>query len=212
MIYGAWIIHKHGKCLLFREYETLNINDQLFSGFLVALLSFSKEISGRELKHISLEDLTLYYKTNEDKMIIFVIAGDSKEREVNIREKINSIEEEFLLEFGEILPTWKGDITVFNKFHTKIDEIVNSKGRRVSLLDFNFINKASFEPFYKKFTKFLWKKDKKEIDELKNTVGIIDAISERKEIFRAPSFILETQKKMSKAIKRLIDKIYSKKD
>lgn len=212
MIFGVWIIHRVGKCLIFREYKSLNINEQLFSGFLVAILSFSKEIGGRELKKLTLEELTLYYENIEAHQLVFVIAADSQEREAKIREKISLIEEAFLQEYKEILPTWESNISIFATFSPKIDEIVKSKGRHVSLIDFNFFNRASFEAFFEKFSLLLGKKNKKEIDKLENTVGIIDELSERKENFNVASFILDTHKKMSKTIKNMIEKIYQKKD
>ncbi len=212
MIYGVWIIHRDGKCLIFREYETLNINEQLFSGFLVAILSFSKEISSRKLKKLTLEDLILYYENIESERIVFVIATDSKEREGKIREKISLLEEAFLLEYKDALQTWNNDIQIFNQFSKKIDQIVKSKGRHVPLIDFNFISKASFEPFIEKFSQLFGKKDKKEMDKLENTVRTLDTISERKENFKAASFILDTHKRMSETLKRLINKIYKKKD
>lgn len=212
MIYGVWIIHRDGKCLIFREYETLNINEQLFSGFLVAILSFSKEISSRELKKLTLDDLTLYYETIETQKLVFVIAADSTERESEIREKISLMEEAFLLEYKTILPTWESNISIFRKFETSIDEIVNRKGRHVPLIDFNFISKSTFEPFIEKFMLFLGKKDKKEINEIEKTVGIIDKLSERKENFNVASFILDAHKKMSNTIKHIVEKMYKKKD
>ncbi|MFX1298601.1 MAG: hypothetical protein ACFFD2_27550 [Promethearchaeota archaeon] len=212
MIYGVWIIHKDGKCLIFREYEKLNINEQLFSGFLVAILSFSKEISNRQLKNISLEDLTLYYENIEEKDIVFVIAADSKEGEAKIRDKIGLIEEVFFLEFGDILPDWNGNLTIFGEFDTKIDEIVQSKGHKVRLPELHLINASSFENFFGKIAVFCGKKNKKEIDELEHTVSIIDRMCHTKEAFKPPHFITEAPKKMKTSLKRLINKIHKKRD
>ncbi|NVM55770.1 MAG: hypothetical protein HWN66_18870 [Candidatus Helarchaeota archaeon] len=212
MIHGVWIIHKDGKCLLFREYEKFNINEQLFSGFLVAILSFSKEISKRALKHISLEDLTLYYENFEDKKLVFVIAADSKERESAIRKKISLIEKAFFTKYGEVLQNWRGNITIFSNFNSKIDEILHSKGFKISISDLKIINTTPFENLFGKLAILFGKNNKKEIDELEHTVEVLDRICEQRAPFKPPHFLIDPPKKVGTALKKIIEKIYRKKD
>ncbi|TFG05876.1 MAG: hypothetical protein EU536_00600 [Promethearchaeota archaeon] len=209
MIYGIWIIHRDGKCLFFREYENLEINEQLFSGFLVALLSFSKEISSRELKDMTLEDLTLYYETLEKERIVFVVAVDSKERESKIREKMSEIEETFLQEYGEVIPTWDGEISIFNNFNLKIDAILESKGQ-ASRFDLRMINTTPFETLFGKLTSFFKQKNSKEMIKLEHTVGILDRFC-NKEYFK-PSHFVNTPKKLHEKIKGIMEKLQKRRN
>lgn len=207
MIYGVWIIHKDGKCLLFREYEGLNINEQLFSGFLVAILAFSKEISNRQLKSINLEDLTLFYKNLEDSKLIFVIAVDSKERESEIREKIDRIEEAFLRKYREILSEWNGEISIFNEFEPELDSLLNTHGIQLPF-DLNFLNKTSFDTLIKKFSLIMGKKGKKEIEKgqsekVIHTFGILENIF---------SLMDDIPQKFTNAWKRMVRNKHEKKE
>ncbi|HUX99685.1 MAG TPA: hypothetical protein VMV49_09040 [Candidatus Deferrimicrobium sp.] len=211
MITGIWVVHTDGKCLYYREYRDLNINEQLFSGFLVAILSFSKEISQRQLKSINLDDIILYYKYTDQK-IIFVVAADSDDREDKIREKIDLIEEAFFREFGEIIPIWNNDITVFQKFDTELDKILNSKGLKLHKIDFNFINKGSFEKLIEKFTNLFVPKDKNELEKLDHTVGFLENITDKMNRFYPPNFLIDAPKKVRSALKRIISKNDEKKD
>ncbi len=206
MIKGVWIIHKDGKCLFHREYENLNINEQLFSGFLVALLAFSKEISNQELKSINLENLIFYYRKTEDTNIIFVIAADSKERPSKISDKSNLIEKAFFNEYKDILPQWTGNISDFSKFDVELDNILNNEGKIITLFDFNPLNKASFENLFKKIMSICGKKDEKELDELDHTLEIIEDITDRKEKFCPPQFLIDSLQKMRLSLKRLFHK------
>ncbi len=203
MINGVWIIHKDGKCLFFREYTDLNINEQLFSGFLVALMSFSKEISHQEIKSINLEELTLFYKNVEEKKLIFVIATDSSVREQRTREIIDLIEEAFITEFGDILKDWKGDIRIFQKFETKLDEILSKKGKEIRLFDISFISKNSIENMMKKISHLFGVKEKKEIEELDHTLGVMEHLNDEIERFNPPKFLIDVPQKLKKVFNRL---------
>ena len=207
MIIGVWIIHKDGKCLLFREYAKLNIDEQLFSGFLVAILAFSKEISNRQLKSLNLEDLTLYYKHVQSSKLIFVIAADSKEHESRVREKIDRIEENFMLKFGEILPEGAGDISIFKDFEPELDSILNTTGIQFPPFDLNFLSISSFENLFEKFSQLLGTKQKKEIDKkdserLIKTFGILEKLP----------LITDVPQKIKSALQYLIKKKEEKKE
>jgi len=217
MINAVWIIHKDGKCLFHREYKDLNINEQLFSGFLVAILSFSKEISNQDLKSIILEELVLYYKNIEEKRLIFVVAADRKDRESKIMAKINLIETAFFSEFDDELRNWNGNITTFQKFNTTVDKLLNNQGFQIELFDSHFFNKTSIDylikkvsslfgkkkmEFFRKKKKGFFGKKKKEIEKLVHTIGILDNLLHEREKFQPPKFLLEAHQKLKKTLRR----------
>jgi hypothetical protein len=210
MIYGVWIIHGDGKCLFYREFKNLDINEQLFSGFMAAMLAFSKEISSRQLKSMNLEDFSLYYEGIEEKRLYFVVAADPKERESNIREKIELIEEAFLSDYGEILANWDGNIALFRPFDSKVDTILDNRGSDGNFFDFSFLSKASLDNIIKKFALLLGRKDKQEIEELDHTIGVLEDFTHDQDRFHPPQFLIEAPQKMRLAWKRILQKLHIK--
>ncbi len=210
MIYGVWIIHGDGKCLFYREFKDLNINEQLFSGFMAAILAFSKEISSRQLKSMNLEDFSLYYEGIEEKRLYFVVAADPKEQESNIREKIELIEKAFLSQYGDVLADWDGDVTMFKSFNSNVDSILNDRGSDGKFFDFSFLSKASFENLIKKFAFLFGKKDKQEIEELDHTIGVLEDFTHDHDRFHPPQFLIEAPQKMRLAWKRIVQKLQGK--
>ena len=210
MIYGVWIIHGDGKCLFYREFKDLNINEQLFSGFMAAMLAFSKEISSRQLKSMNLEDFSLYYEGIEEKRLYFVIAADPRERESTIREKIELIEEAFLSDYSDVLADWDGNIAIFRPFDSKVDTILGDRGINGKFFDFNFLSKTSFDNLIKKFAFLLGKKDKQEIEELDHTIGVLENLTHNQDRFHPPQFLIDAPQKMRLAWKRILQKLHGK--
>jgi len=163
------------------------------------------------LKQIVLEDLILYYENIEDKKVIFVMATDSSEKERKIREKMGLIEDAFFCEFEQILPEWKCDITEFQKFNEKVDEILSNRGRHVPLPDFDIIiRRESIEKFLKKFVPLFKKNTKEELIKLEKTMGLLDRICKMK-YFSPPNLVIEASSKIQDAIEQIITKISKKK-
>ncbi|MFX1293483.1 MAG: hypothetical protein ACFFD2_01300 [Promethearchaeota archaeon] len=206
MIYGVWIIYSNGICLFYREYENLNVNEQLFSGFVIAILSFSKQISNRQLKSINLEDFTLYYENIEDNNLSFVVAADTIDSESKIREKITLIEKSFLNKFRTILPEWNGDMTIFRDFDPILDNILKSRGTQIHLFDFNFYSENSFKNALKKFSFLCNKRDEKGIVVLSHTIGILEDITRKCNSFTLPKFLIEAPHRMRDVLKRSFKK------
>ncbi|MHA1652150.1 MAG: hypothetical protein ACTSYB_18365 [Candidatus Helarchaeota archaeon] len=128
MIHHVWLINRAGICLLDRNYTGLEINKQLFTGFLTALSYLANQFN-RKLDSLNMGgDMTIYYEL-EDNLII-AIAVDRDDDEKEIRRKIQNIKDEFKLKYASYLENWDGNIGLFDPFLKDID--------RILMLDWNF--------------------------------------------------------------------------
>lgn len=127
MIHRVWLINRAGICLLDRDYTGLEVNKQLFSGFLTALNYLASQFH-RSLDSLSMGDLTIYYELEGE--LIIALAVDHDDNDEEIRRKMREIREEFKLRYGKILDDWNGNLIIFDPFHKEID--------RILMLDWNF--------------------------------------------------------------------------
>ena len=128
MIHHVWLINRAGICLLDRNYTGLEVNKQLFTGFLTALSYLANQFN-RKLDSLNMGgDMTIYYEL-EDNLII-AIAVDRDDDEKEIRRKIQNIKDEFKLKYASYLENWDGNIGLFDPFLKDID--------RILMLDWNF--------------------------------------------------------------------------
>ncbi len=128
MIHHVWLMNRAGICLLDREYTDLEINKQLFSGFLTAL-SYLADQFHRKIDSLNMGgDMTIYYELEQN--LIIAIAVDKDDNEKEIRRKIKQIKEEFNLKYNDILIDWDGNISDFDPFVKDLD--------RILMLDWNF--------------------------------------------------------------------------
>jgi hypothetical protein len=123
----VWIINRAGICLLDRNYSGLEINKQLFSGFITAISSLASQFN-RTLDSISMSDMTIHY-TMEGELVI-AVAVDHDDNEEEIRRKLHDLISEFKSKFGEILADWDGNLSYFDPFTKDLD--------RILMLDWNF--------------------------------------------------------------------------
>ncbi|MDD1778923.1 MAG: hypothetical protein LUQ65_12230 [Candidatus Helarchaeota archaeon] len=127
MIHQVWIINRAGICLLDRNYSGLEINKQLFSGFITAISSLASQFN-RTLDSISMSDMTIHY-TMENEAVI-AVAVDRDDNEEEIRRKLHDLLSEFNSKFGEMLVDWDGNLSYFDSFTKDLD--------RILMLDWNF--------------------------------------------------------------------------
>ncbi|MFX0035257.1 MAG: hypothetical protein ACFE9I_06405 [Candidatus Hermodarchaeota archaeon] len=129
MLHNVYLIHQHtGICLIHRKYGSIEFNQDLVSGFLTALKDFSVEFSkgSGELKVI---DMQVFYLLLVFKEGVLITAAADKNDDAKITHKaLTDIIDKFVVEFGEKLESWSGDVRIFRNFETVIDEILQ-KGK-----------------------------------------------------------------------------------
>ncbi len=126
MIHNVWILNRHGICLLDRNYSRIEVDKNLFGGFVTAIESFSEKLTSRSIDSIVMGDLKILYIIGEK--IVVAITIDVEDDEKEIRRKVDELQAAFLKMFEKNLDSTEVDI--FKDFEKIIDKIM--------YLDWNF--------------------------------------------------------------------------
>ena len=129
---GLWIINPNGLCLLHRDFEETSqqIDETMFSGFLTAILSFTQDLVKDSIEKISMGEREIYHASFG--MFAVAVSANKTKKAKNIPQYINKVGTLFSETYGEVLKASSlQDITVFEPFGTKIDEIFGIKGKMI---------------------------------------------------------------------------------
>ncbi len=126
MIQAIWIITDTGQCIFSHKYVTLNIDDQLISGLLLAFDAFSNESGIGGVQQIGGEDNQFVYGSS-GKLLVAALADkrDNPELVERLMVKISDI-------FQEQYKTYLTDISfvdlnTFTGFEREIDSVLLKK-------------------------------------------------------------------------------------
>ncbi len=141
--------------MIYRKYGSIELNQDLVSGFLTALKDFASEISsGRgQLKIIDMRvfNLILVFKGG----VLVVVAADKNDSREIAQAKLEEIVDVFSQKFSKDIENWTGDVRMFRGFEIKIDEILDGgKASEVPIkIPILKIYKKDFEKAQKKIAK-----------------------------------------------------------
>ena len=127
MIHSIYVIQQaSGICILYRRYGTIEFNEDLLSGFLIALKSFSQEITGGQ-GVIKILDMQIYYIILVfQEGILVAAAADKLDDKILAQSAIQGILDTFLNQYQDKIAKWHGDLSEFLSFYPKIDEIMKN--------------------------------------------------------------------------------------
>ncbi len=101
--------------LNFGECHSLGLDENLISGFICALESFSNEITRSIIKSINFEDYIFhFYKDQRNLLHVFISEPDDDIEVINF--KIRRIASLFVEMYSTILQEYNGEISRFNDF------------------------------------------------------------------------------------------------
>lgn len=126
MIHNFYLLKKSGECVIHRKYGSLETDENLVSGFLSAMFSFGRNISGRNIESVLLDDKKFVYVCTDE--IIFAAYTD---RDDMIKDKLEGLHEEFIKQYGN-LEGWDGDRDKFVEFFPKLDSVFGASGKEAS--------------------------------------------------------------------------------
>jgi small GTP-binding protein len=104
--------------------EQSNIDMQLVSGFISAIQSFSKEMTGSSVKSINFEDFTYHlYIEKEIPNLFYIFITDLNYNIKEINCKVLKISSIFIHNYLEDLLNFMGDVSSFNPFDKTLSEL-----------------------------------------------------------------------------------------
>lgn len=116
------LIADSGLCILDRKYGTADMDPNLISGFLTALIQFGRELSDGNRVHVidfGAFDICLSLKDN---VIVAAIVDkvDDGNAAMAILSEVNNA---FTHRYDNMLEDWDGNLEPFETFYSKLDEI-----------------------------------------------------------------------------------------
>ncbi|TFF96188.1 MAG: hypothetical protein EU547_06720 [Promethearchaeota archaeon] len=117
----VWIVNPSG-VTMFNLSEGEKIDPQLIGGFFTAIQQFVESLGEKNLKTIILGDskITVYQGF---KNLLFIARSKKNVKDKKLISYIEFVEEQFKLEFGDIIDTWNGATEIFDPFGVRIKEI-----------------------------------------------------------------------------------------
>lgn len=116
------LIADSGLCVLDRKYGEADMDPNLISGFLTALIQFGRELSDGNRVHVidfGAFDICLSMKDN-----VIVAATVDKVDDGNAAMAVlGEVNTTFSQKYGNMLAEWDGNLEPFESFYSKVDEI-----------------------------------------------------------------------------------------
>ncbi len=128
-----WIIDTGGICFFHRwiNKETIlesiekkiQIKDQLFSGLLSGILTFTSKVISDKIEKIQMSEGKFLFFTSKN--LIFIVRAKIKSSDNKLIKKIKLLEDLFLKKFEKKLDNFNGEVSSFKIFEEDLDEIFN---------------------------------------------------------------------------------------
>ena len=131
-IYNAWIITDNGTCVFAANYSHLRFPDTIFTGMLLGMEILTKEVSGRELEKIIMNDLAITLR----EVPPLLCAAVSDRNNGDIGPLLGYVGKQFLKMFGAKVSEVAVDINTFRTF---------DKFLRLFIQDWHFLRPRSEE-------------------------------------------------------------------
>nr|MDO8117043.1 ADP-ribosylation factor-like protein [Candidatus Sigynarchaeota archaeon] len=123
MIRNFMVIGMGGLLMYSRQYGDKKVDQDLISGFLTALASFSSEVKGGKIESLVMQDIRFIYSMGNNDLI-FVFCCDKDDLEEEVQGRIDKVKSEFLSMFKDQLAGWNGNVTIFKPFDEVVDDLI----------------------------------------------------------------------------------------
>ncbi|MGQ4832967.1 MAG: hypothetical protein ACP6IS_03580 [Candidatus Asgardarchaeia archaeon] len=131
MILNLYIIHESGVCIFKREYtKETEIDEQLISGFLMAVRNFAQQTFLDGLQRIQLASgRTLVYGYNKDFGILAAALADRKDNPILAERIVNQIVDIFIKKYRSFLKPLNPNVDLYEDFKKDLDNFIMKKIR-----------------------------------------------------------------------------------
>ena len=141
MINAVFIISAGGGCVFYHEFKKLGggLDQDLVSGFLIALQNFAKETFGVEQDPQKLDlagDLRLVYSLNKETQLLGACVADSADHPKLVQKLIDKILNEFVKIFKDKLDK-AYEVTQFSDFVSYVERTIKAKVSKRGVLSFS---------------------------------------------------------------------------
>lgn len=106
-----------------RQYGDKKVDQDLISGFLTALASFSTEVKGGKIESLVMQDIRFIYSI-ADNELLFVFCCDKDDMEEEVQGRIEKVKGEFNRMFADQIINWNGNVTIFKPFDEIVDDMI----------------------------------------------------------------------------------------
>jgi nucleoid DNA-binding protein len=119
------LIADSGLCVLDRKYGEADMDPNLISGFLTALIQFGRELSDGNRVHVidfGAFDICLSLKDN----VIVAAIVDKVDDGNAAMAVLTDVNNAFTKKYGNMLQEWDGNLEPFEEFYKQLDEITKN--------------------------------------------------------------------------------------
>ncbi|MHA1803931.1 MAG: V4R domain-containing protein [Promethearchaeota archaeon] len=125
MLLEVFIIIGEGMLLLRRSFtKKMEVNGDLFSALITAIVSFVSEIQMGDVRKFETGNKQILIYPHEKIVIVGIV--DEKHEDEHIYKSLKMIGEEFSKKYEKTLSNWTGELDPFCEFTRTLDEIVYS--------------------------------------------------------------------------------------
>lgn len=137
---NIWIIEKDsGICIFEQSFKNINMNPDLISGFLIAMLNFGKELADKDFESIQFKELKIALNNYDHYIIAMAITDDANDADV--RDFFEIVSDEFSKRYDEILTDWQGETSIFDKFGEYTENLVDRPAIKAELVKKKIVKK-----------------------------------------------------------------------
>lgn len=125
IIEEIWIIMRNGLPIfsqkISNDQKDLEINEDMFSGFVAAINAFTSEIGLNNCRVIETKSSKLVFSHFHSLSLTFVGKSTKNIDNSEIYEYLDSVKQVFLLKYKKIISNWKGTVSEFKGISNHID-------------------------------------------------------------------------------------------
>jgi hypothetical protein len=123
MIRNFMVIGSGGLLMYSRQYGDKKVDQDLISGFLTALASFSTEVKGGKIESLVMQDIRFIYSVGDNELL-YVFCCDKDDLEDEVQGRIEKVKGEFTRMFSDQVKNWNGNVTIFKPFDEIVDDMI----------------------------------------------------------------------------------------
>jgi hypothetical protein len=127
-----WILTQGGM-VIFRRVFNEKVDAQLFGGFMSALETFALQIADKGMSSFEIGD-RFFYIHKENNLMFIVNSATTASKKDSLRELENIVKKFFKLYLKTIFEDFNGDISIFGKFKSEIEESLDNPLQRLKEL------------------------------------------------------------------------------